>query len=541
MDVELSNTKARELLILARKTAASIRSITSSPSARLKVCLELLAGQPRDKSLSPFTESLSRLETNERHYWIGTFYTLLLAVAVRRAQAAYFTPPLLSQALLRLVRNEGFDPFRHSAIDPAAGGAAFLSTIAGEMRASGACAESILDRLRGIEIDSGLARLSEALIADRIAHPVSKGSLVAVRDSLRVNFSETYDLVIANPPYGRVSSTELLDDNWQKVCHAGHVNKYALFAELCFRLAKPGGLVALVLPSSFMAGPLYGRLRTFIRQKAEILALGSVSKRNDIFVDVAQDVSIFLARAGTPHRSNKAVTFGSVTGFLPFQPAFASALPASAEEPWVIPGQNTGLAVGGATLADYGAILRSGYFVWNRELDRMSKRCRTKLDVPLVWARNVRAGVFCHPEAKKGHGVDFVRFDAESSAIIRTNAIVMQRTTNSSQARRLVATRISPSVLKKWGGFVSENHTIVISAPTIQALNVLCFLLSSAAVDARYRQLSGTASVSVTLLRGLDLPAPEALSKAIAERGSCEAAVDEAYTASSRMRSLVSA
>ena len=150
MGVRVENTSARELLVLARKTAAkTLGEIGSSPATRLRLCIDLLAETPKNAVVSDFAEKLARLEVNRRHYWIGTFYTLLLSATVRRAQAAYFTPPHLSQALLRLVRNEGFDPRQHSAIDPAAGGAAFLSTLAAEMRASGAEPKDIVGRLRG--------------------------------------------------------------------------------------------------------------------------------------------------------------------------------------------------------------------------------------------------------------------------------------------------------------------------------------------------------------------------------------------------------
>jgi adenine-specific DNA-methyltransferase len=192
-------------------------------------------------------------------------------------------------------------------------------------------------------------------------------------------------------------------------------------------------------------------------------------------------------------------------------------------------GKQPGMALGGATLADYGAVLRVGYFVWNRELERMSKRRSAKLDMPLLWARNIRPGKFCWPKAKSGKGLDFVRFEDESTGIVRTNAIVLQRTTNSAQSRRLIAARVSPSVIRKWGGFVTENHTLVLTAPNVATLNILCFLLNSAAVDSRYRQLSGTASVSANLLRNLDLPAPEALAQAIEAFGLCESAVERAY------------
>lgn len=530
---------ARELLVLARKAATvRVRDSELSPIKRVRLSLGLLHGSPSEGLLAEVATRLLELGIDQKHYWVGTFYTLLLSPAVRRAQAAYFTPPNLSKALIRLVRSEGFDPLHHTAIDPAAGGAAFLSTLAGEMRELEVPPKDILRRLHGIEIDRGLARLSEALIADRIGSSITPGSVVEVRDALKGRHAKTYDLVIANPPYGRISLSALRDNAWRDVCHPGHINKYALFAERCFRLAKPGGLVALVLPSSFIAGPLYGKLRAYMREQGEILTLGSVTTRNDVFVDVTQDVSIVVARAGTVHRPDHAVSFGNVTGFGPFKPTFATTLPAKSADAWMSAGKQPGVATGGATLADYRAVLRVGYFVWNRELERMSKRRSAKLDMPLLWARNVRPGKFCLPRAKTGKGIDFVRFDKESPAIVRSNAVILQRTTNSAQSRRLIAARVSPSVLHKWGGFVTENHTLLVTAPDVATLNTLCFLLNSAAVDGRYRQLSGTASISANLLRNLDLPTPEALAHAIQAVGLCEEAVERAYaaTASAKAR-----
>jgi adenine-specific DNA-methyltransferase len=533
---------ARELLVLARKAALEvIRTNELSSIKRVRICLGLLDGEPDGKLLSEYASRLSKLGVDQKHYWVGTFYTLLLSPAVRRAQAAYFTPPNLSKALIRLVRNEGFDPLSHTAIDPAAGGAAFLSTLAGEMRELGASPREILRRLHGIEIDRGLARLSEALIADRIMGRIATGSVVEVRDALKARHNTQYNLVIANPPFGRISANSLRDEAWRDVCHPGHINKYALFAERCFRLAKPNGLVALVLPSSFIAGTLYGKLRTYMREKGEILTLGSVTTRNDVFVDVTQDVSVVVARVGSAHRANRAVSFGSVTGFGPFKPTFATTLPADTGDAWMSAGKQPGMAVGGATLADYGAILRVGYFVWNRGLDRMSKRRTAKLDMPLLWARNIRTGKFCWPSAKTGKGIDFVRFNDESTGIVRTNAVILQRTTNSAQSRRLIAARVSPGIIRKWGGFVTENHTLVLTAPNVATLNVLCFLLNSAAVDSRYRQLSGTASVSANLLRNLDLPAPEALAQAIDAFGLCESAVESAYKVAGSVKAKLTA
>jgi adenine-specific DNA-methyltransferase len=61
--------------------------------------LTLLEETP-DPALSSFKHLIDLLPIDQRHYWIGTLYTLLLPPKVRREQAAYFTPPLLADAVL---------------------------------------------------------------------------------------------------------------------------------------------------------------------------------------------------------------------------------------------------------------------------------------------------------------------------------------------------------------------------------------------------------------------------------------------------------
>lgn len=528
-------TEIQSVLGLARRVASKIRLEARTPGERLEFCRRLLSVRTRDDRLQPLCQVLSKLVADERHYWVGTFYTLLLTPDERRAQAAYFTPPHLSKAIVSLVRKEGFDPGVHRVIDPAAGGAAFLSTIAAEMSRAGVTGKQAASRLTGIEIDYGLARLSELLIAEMLGVPVNTGSIVKRADALQFEASRKYDLVVANPPYGRLSLSCQADDRWEEVCHPGHINKYALFTKRCFELVRSGGLVALVIPSSFIAGPLYDRLRTFLRANGEVLSLGSVVNRDDVFVDVAQDVCVLLARAGEAHRPRAAVAYGHFSDEKPFRGVSSFTLPAKPAEPWSLPVTGTGLPVGGCTLEHYGVSLRSGYFVWNREKARMKTNAKAAGAMPLIWARNITAGKLCRPAARKRKGIDYVTFKEHSAAIVTEPALMIQRTTNSAQPRRLIAARVAPEVYQRWGGFVSENHTIVGVSDGSQRLALVCRLLNSAAVDARYRQLSGTASVSVTLLRTLDLPDPAILEAETNSTLDFEKAVANAYAKSQRL------
>lgn len=518
------------LLSRARAAARMLVKHAATPQARADVCLDLLADIGSDHRHDAFRRVLHALPPDERHYWIGTLYTLMLPAKVRRSQATYFTPPTVADAVVDLAIEAGFDLATDDVLDPAAGGAAFLSTLAGRMATAGLKAEEVAHRLNGIEIDKGLAMLSSRLIAARLGSPLPR-EVILTGDALRVTIPASYGLVIANPPYGRIAIDDVRGRAWRKVAHSGHINKYALFAELCFRHAKPGGIVALVIPSSFRAGPLYDRMRAFIRSQANVLAVGSIAGREGVFIDVAQDISVLIARKGEVHDVLAPVRF-PVLGLMPSNdPVVQQRLPVNSSDAWPLPAISPKL-VGGARLADYGVTARAGYFVWNREKDRLVEKLgQGQRGYPLVWAKNVRPGEPCRPAGKKGAGMDFVTFPGDSAAIVTGPAAVMQRTTNDKQPRRLVVAMVDPSVQAKWHGFTSENHTIVLTADDADKLELAVRLLNTAAVDERYRRVSGTAAVSVTLLRQLDLPTPAAFASALVHTDDTEAAAIQAYWA----------
>lgn len=452
----------------------------------------------------------------------------MLPSKVRRSQATYFTPPTVADAVVDLAIDAGFDLSNDHVLDPAAGGAAFLSTLAGRMVSAGLPTGEVSYRLNGIEIDAGLTILSRRLIAERLGAPLPR-DVIITGDALSVSIPASYGLVIANPPYGRMSLEDVQGEAWQQVAHSGHINKYALFAELCFRNAKPGGIVALVIPSSFRSGPLYDRMRAFIRSQGEVLSIGSIAGRDGVFIDVAQDISVLVARKGKAHQPDAKVRFPIVGSIPPEVSVVEQVLPANPGDAWPLPAIDRA-TVGGATLADYGVTARAGYFVWNREPARLVAELGNKRGYPLVWAKNVRPGELCRPAGKSGAKTDFVTFAEDSTAVINSPAAVMQRTTNDKQPRRLVAAMVDPAVVAQWGGFVTENHTIILTAEDPDRLALAVALLNTSAVDQRYRRVSGTAAISVKLLRQLDLPVPEAFAVALREsNGDAEAAALAAY------------
>lgn len=81
MEAEASKTT---LLARARLASRDLARAATSPQARADACLDLLADLGVDERLEPFRKALHALPVDERHYWIGTLYTLMLPAKVRR-------------------------------------------------------------------------------------------------------------------------------------------------------------------------------------------------------------------------------------------------------------------------------------------------------------------------------------------------------------------------------------------------------------------------------------------------------------------------
>ena len=191
------------------------------------------------------------------------------------------------------------------------------------------------------------------------------------------------------------------------------------------------------------------------------------------------------------------------------------------------------------TIEDYGYAAKTGYFVWNREQHRYRTGNKPRpTEVPLFWAHNAKPNRVCKPHdgTDDSDRIGFVKIDRESSAIISSDAIILQRTSNRRQPRRLIAAIVREAKIPGRRGFVTENHTIVIVPdPTKQqivTMRTLCRLLNTAPVDARFRRMSGSVSVSTKALRMLPLPAAVHVNAVFKSGVQDDAAADVAYAES---------
>ncbi len=522
----LESTISRRLADL-RNVAIILKKSRQTP---LEICRAVIDGRATDLKTRAF---FAGLPEEEKHYWISSLYALLMPRARRRRLAAYFTPPRLADYAIDRIAQAGVLVGKDRILDPASGGAAFLLPLASRIvetaQRRGESPESTLTRiestLHGVEVDHDLSALSKLLLGDLLKDQIrSVGRKpdisIAQKNTLTLKPpSRLFDAVIGNPPYGRIlrPSKGILTDFASVISH-GYVNLYALFLEQSLRFTKPSGVIALVVPMSFVGGPYFANLRKRILEAAHVLSLDPVDKRSDVFLDVLYDVCILTLRKKDDKRRASVPRCSLLTTNLPYRLLGNLEIPKVASDGiWALPDgeKNDHLFHSGLeTLGDYGYVAKTGYFVWNREQKRYRVGLKPRAnEVPLFWAHNIRPGLLCRPYDgdPDSDRIGFVKFNGQSSAIIRDDAIILQRTSNRHQSRRLIAAIARQSKGPGKCGFVTENHTIIIIRDPKKrqavSLSVLCRLLNTAAVDARFRRMSGSVSVSTKALNQLPLPA----------------------------------
>jgi adenine-specific DNA-methyltransferase len=275
----------------------------------------------------------------------------------------------------------GIRPGQHRILDPASGGAAFLVPLAARIAENGhqrgARARTILQdierTLHGVEIEPGLAELSRALLADLLRAEIENSGvalngLVQRANTLQLERPNTlYDAVIGNPPYGRIlRPPAAMLKRYDPVIADGYVNLYALFVEQALQWVRPGGVICLIIPMSFIGGPYFAALRKRILQSASVLRLDLIDKRSDVFLDVLYDLCVIvLRRTGGPGRPSVPKSSLLRVGERSLDLG-ALDLPATPDgRVWVLPhGESNSLFCPGfATLTDYGYLVKAGYFV----------------------------------------------------------------------------------------------------------------------------------------------------------------------------------
>ncbi len=467
---------------------------------------------------------------------LGAVYTSALPDDYRARHGIFYTPPGLIAHLLNMATTADTAWCTARVLDPACGGGGFLVAGAARMVAALADTEPALvlkhlaHRLHGFEQDPFGAWLAQAALDIYLA-PIAKAAgsevplMVDTRDSLDLQHAEqgSFDLVVGNPPYGRVTLPPVRRAMFARSTF-GHANLYGLFTDAALRWAKKGGLVAYVTPTSMLSGLYYKALRALLAQEGAPIAVHLVAERSGVFEDVLQETMLSIYQHGGRDRIAR-VGFLSVSssGQVTCSPAGSFTLPKDDQAPWLLPRIPDQLALTWQLqamphrLVDYGYGVSTGPLVWNRFKPQLHAT-NGKQAYPVVWAECVTSdGRFIWRTERRNHAPWFsADLPRDRWLMIDQPCVLLQRTTAKEQARRLIAAEMPTSFLRKYGAAVVENHLNmvrpIVASPTIPSAAVAA-LLNSDAADAAFRCINGSVAVSAFELEAMPMPAPAVMLK----------------------------
>jgi adenine-specific DNA-methyltransferase len=490
--------------------------------------------KPRKASLSLRVRRLAReaagalgpFSAIEASYLVGTLYTALLPNRLRAARGAYYTPPVLAERLLDLAAAEGIDWSSATALDPACGGGAFLAPLANRIlndhRIHSLPPEDRLAqverRLTGIEIDPFAAWLSSVFL-QLLAYPVSCAAgrslnvQVTKADALELveEDARRFDLIIGNPPYGRVRLSETQRELFARSLY-GHANLYGVFLDAALRWRSEDGLIAFLTPTSFLGGQYFSRLRDLLLQKAPPLVVDVVKARTGVFESVQQETCLTVF-GPNPSKTTVVHLVETKDRTLTVLRAGTFSLPMTSATPWLFPRTpSQSSLVRRASemrtrLHHVGYKASTGPLVWNRHKSQLKSQ-HARATYPLVWAEAVRPNEFNFEyRLRASTPFVFVRQDQEHLVCSKASVLV-QRTTAKEQQRRLIACAVPEEFVVRWGGIVVENHVNVLRPVDPKAIKAkaLAAVLNTKTIDDVFRCLSGSVAVSSTELHSLPLP-----------------------------------
>lgn len=511
------------------------------------------------EAVRQFAAWLASQSFNDAAYWLATAYAHWVGDEVRTKQALYFTPPKLADRVLDDLVARGASLTEGHWHDPACGGAAFLVPTAQRMAEAltkaGHSPKKVLEKLQkqlsGSDLDVHLLEISEQFLRMALYPYIAATGVIptfALRqvDGLLATSDgrAAPDVVVCNPPYRKITAdeTKKYQSKFNDVIHC-QPNMYGLFIRKTLDIVKPGGLVGLLTPTSFLSGAYFSKLRTCLLERSDILHVDMLSDRTSMFISVEQETVVFVLKTQGAVREPSPSTDICVLSPKGEYQHVGQCRFLGTGAPWPIPRSVADSVLLTASpqwhgrLKDYGYTPKVGHLVPFRDTrvrfaarpKGLSKNCV----VPIVWATDITAEGLNHGRVTKQQRTDyFVEVSsATHSSVHSCPSVVLQRLTSNDQLHRLVAAAVPLDWQKKQGGFVAENHVIVLQTfeNNPWTPDLMASILNSSVINRLYRSISGAANVAVSELNELPLPSKSKLRNAMTQNKDINTAIRKAF------------
>lgn len=179
-----------------------------------------------------------------------------------------------------------------------------------------------------------------------------------------------YDLIIGNPPYFVCKKTQIPSEFNNFI--SGRPNIFGLFIMKSLMLLKPNGMLAFIIPRSFLNSIYYAKIRNYIKQTCNIVMIKDYTEFND-FIDTEQS------------------TFGLILQKCEVEDLFPSDCDYAVKlgNNFIFTNNSTQLKQvfeGSTTIKKMGLKVRTGQIVWNEHKDLLTDN---ENDTLLIYNTNI--------------------------------------------------------------------------------------------------------------------------------------------------------
>ena len=208
----------------------------------------------------------------------GDLYEYMLSKLATAGQSGQFrTPKQIRDMMVKLLAPSPDDRI----CDPACGTAGFLVSAAefvrerhGGVMTSEQWAHFAGEMFTGFDMDRTMLRLSAMNL---MLHSINRPRIEYVDSVSKQNsISDSYDIILANPPFKGTIDTESINPNLKKVCKSKRTE--LLFVALFLRMLRQGGRCACIVPDGVLFGSTraHKALRLQLVEKHQLQAVISM-------------------------------------------------------------------------------------------------------------------------------------------------------------------------------------------------------------------------------------------------------------------------
>ena len=255
----------------------------------------------------------------------GLAFQKFLSHHEKDRQGQFFTPEPVIDFCVEMMQPKPNEKI----IDPACGSGGFLMSALKYLQKNNqniSIQNIISENIFGFDINKSILRIAKMKLL--LAANVKTNVLCANSLENFKNLNNTFDLILANPPFGaKITNSEVLkkfDLGYKWTKHENDFfktknlqstqNTEILFIERCLQLLKEGGRMGIVLPNGNFENPSLEYLRFYIKQKSKLLAVVKLPQETFIPFGTGVKTSILFLEKDTQNTEKQYhLFFGKVS------------------------------------------------------------------------------------------------------------------------------------------------------------------------------------------------------------------------------------